>query len=212
MKKLITYILLSLMIMSLFTGCSMLDEGDEDTTVVATIDSFPESKEEALVGSKNYPAVATEGFTLDGYEGKIEYKVTGIYAGETCDNKLKEMGEDLENYFWDENCTHILYQVELKVDKLNNKTKKLTCSDIIFSEIYEMNKKTKIETPDFYNIGIVDNAKTDINQGKIGLKKSEEPVTLYQLVEMPEGTKEFYSKIYDKTGHSYWIYYSAEDM
>lgn len=211
MKKLITYILLSLMIMSLFTGCSMLDEGDEDTTVVATIDSFPESKEEALVGSKNYPAVATEGFTLDGYEGKVEYKVTNIYAAEQCDDKLKEMGEDLDNYFWDSRCTHILYEVEVKVDDLNHKAKKYTCSDLIFSEIYEMNKKTRIETPDFYNIGIVDGAKSDINQDKIGLKKSDETVTLYQLVEMPDGTKEFYSKLYDKDGHSFWIYYSAEN-
>lgn len=212
MKKKLIYILIAIMTLSLATGCAYFEDEDTDTTVVKSIESFPESKEGALLGSKNYPAVATEGFTLDGYEGTFDYKVNHVYVSDKCESKLKELGEDLDNYYWDSKCMHILYEVEVSVKELRNGTKKMSLSDIVFSEIYDIDKKTKIKTPDFCNIGIVDLAKKDINQNKIELKVSEDKITLYQLVEMPKGTQEFYSKEYDKDGNPYWIYYIVDNI
>ena len=161
-------------------------------------EDFVDTEESAPTGGT---FEATDGFTVTEPDGSMDIKLTKVYTDDEAFNKIKELGEDENNFSDAKEPGYRLVFYEYEVNVKNG----AMVGDTITGEMFQSDQKTEFD--DWWPIDLMNNVDKDLSAGEINIP-SGETSTVYIAYAMPEDLKDYYEKVLiDEDGTEIWVHY-----
>lgn len=161
-------------------------------------EDFVDTEESAPTGGT---FEATDGFTVTDPDGSMDIKLTKVYTDDEAFNKIKELGEDENNFSDAKEPGYRLVFYEYEVNVKNG----AMVGDTITGEMFQSDQKTEFD--DWWPIDLMNNVDKDLSAGEINIP-SGETSTVYIAYAMPEDLKDYYEKVLiDEDGTEIWVHY-----
>ncbi len=138
--------------------------------------------------------------TVEFDDGTVTFRLTQSYTGEEAENKLADMGEEVDDFLiFEDHFRFVLLEYLVKAD--SGFTDTPFSADELLG--YDLWKTDLTETCQYYTVDLDANA--DLNYTNVTLNEGEES-TVYALYEMPEDLDAFADCLTGKE-QDYWFLY-----
>lgn len=192
-KKLLTILLVSVMTMSL-VACGD-DSPNEETDEVTT----QETDSADDYATKENPANVAENNTVDGLWGQFSFQLKHAYTGNDATDFLESIGEDIENFPFEEGNKLVVLEYTVKADKGFDENP-FEGSEVVGNDLWDTELESKYE---YLVFDLYENANLDYYN--LTLETGEES-TMYEVLELPEDVNSFVTSI-DGDERDYWFLY-----